>query len=247
MKIRNILWLLTLVGLFFTGCTTGPTTEELQAALEAEKNKTVTLTSAIEAESVKQESLQDTLSYHQRNNDIYRKHIQDAMDSRDTYEKLNQYSTYKYNMLRQDLEETEQKRRQLPTMLPYINLNNAYPSMTVPDGITKETLAKEKAILGAIRTTLDAMEKLKALHIAEEENYFALYSTLNQQMGTLTNARQDETLEYYALEIKRLAAWDVLVQIGRYRLQYESQIESLRDYITKMEEAIAGYENTLSK
>ncbi len=245
MRIRNILWLFALAGLLLTGCAKGPTTEELQAALEAEKAKAVTLTSAIEAESGKQESLQDTLSYHKRNNNIYRKHVQDAMDSRDSWADRNLYYTKKLTELRNDLEETEWKRQQLPATLPHLNLYNYYPARTLPDEITGKTIDQEQAVLEALETTLDAMEKMEALHRTQEDNYRALHELLQQRLNALRDAGQEDTLAYYDLEIKLFAAWDALCLSGGNI--YESQNEYLRDYITKMEETIAGHEDVLGK
>ncbi len=241
MKIRNIVWLLALVGLMLTGCATGPTTEELQAALEAEKAKAVTLAAAIEAESDKQESLQDSLSYHQRNNDIYRKHVQDAMDERDSSQEYSQVMTQKYNKLRDDLEETEYKRQQIPTMLPRLSLYSYYPATTLPDAITEDTIDQEKAVLEALETTLDAMEKLEALHQTQEDNYRALHTILQEQYNAMVTAGQEDTLACYDLDIKWKAAWDALCLSGGNL--YESQNEHLRDYIQEMEEAIHHYEN----
>ncbi len=243
MKIRNILWLLALVGLFFTGCTTSPTTKELQAALEAEKAKAVTLASAIDAESDKQESLQDSLSYHQRNNDIYRKHVQDAMDERDASKEYSQDLSNKYTILWKSLNKTTLKRQQLPTMLPLINLHKAYPSITAPEVITDDTIAKEKALLDAMRATLDAMEKMEALHQSEYENYSEISEVISQQMHDMLNAGQDETIEYYDMEIKWKATWDACVQAGSYSRSYESQLASLRESIQEMEETIHQHEN----
>ncbi len=259
MKHFKIGWLpvlLLLAGLTLTGCGNGQTKEQLQEALEAERTRTASLTASLEAEAEKQATLQDSLDYHARNNDIFRKQVQSTIEDRDSILQYNSDMEKLNSQLQQTIEDTSLQRQQLPSLLPSINLHNVSPSVldgyshqridTTETDDLKEAIDKEKSLLAVMNQLLDVMEKMEALHHAEEENYRRLHGMLSDQYNALRESGQEDTVACYNLEIKMFAAWDALVQMGTNGRHYASQNEQLKAHIDAMEKNISVYEGILS-